>query len=356
MHRVDRIFYENEVVKSGQYRDHLAEEVIGKCYVAYFTRYQRGDPAIPYEGPLFICEYRYNDNDKNFNKIRTWRACLPDEVRDHEDPITPFPNLRIFKKIESPLKHLLPPNATVNMPIPEPTIGAPNAPPLYGAVYLREIDDSDDLGQYSTSRHCPKYIIRPNDPNSGNRGTNIPVIPNRSFNNNNQNGISQTASPIPQHHLHQQSPFAQQQLTPQQYQSPLQPNNRNSVYHASTNYVPSSTSTSYILPFNISNSSAGLIRMDSANNKRRLQGISEDIPQTGPIIWFRAPSVSINSRIQPDLPFEPLNRISKRAGSTKDDDEDDFEAQPGNGIGGAKTIGHSAAYIAFKLQKESMKE
>lgn len=99
VHRIDRLFYENEVFKSGQYRDHLADEIIGKCYVAYFTRYQRGDPAINFEGPLFICEFRYNDNDKNFNKIRTWKACLPDEVRDHEDPITPLPNLRRFKNM-----------------------------------------------------------------------------------------------------------------------------------------------------------------------------------------------------------------------------------------------------------------
>ena len=43
-------------------------------------------------------------------------------------------------------------------------MGAPNAPPLVGAVYLRPKLDRDDLGEYSTSDDCPRHIIRPGDP------------------------------------------------------------------------------------------------------------------------------------------------------------------------------------------------
>ncbi|AGO10449.1 AaceriABL005Cp [[Ashbya] aceris (nom. inval.)] len=163
VHRVDRLFYKNEVVKSGQYRDHLVEEIIGKCYVCHFTRYQRGDPDLMLEGPLFVCEYRYNESEKVFNKIRTWKGCLPEEVRDIEEPTIPVIGRKFFK-YESPIKHLLPPNATINDPIPQPTEGAVNAPPLVGAVYLRPKIKKDDLGEYSTSDDCPRYIIRPGDP------------------------------------------------------------------------------------------------------------------------------------------------------------------------------------------------
>lgn len=163
VHRVDRLFYKNEVVKSGQYRDHLVEELVGKCYVVHFTRYQRGDPDIKLDGPLFVCEFRYNENDKIFNKIRTWKACLPEEIRDQDENTIPV-NGRKFLKYPSPLKNLLPPNAAYNDPMPQPTEGAVNAPPLIGAVYTRPKLERDDLGEYSTSDDCPRYIVRPGDP------------------------------------------------------------------------------------------------------------------------------------------------------------------------------------------------
>ncbi|CCH58622.1 hypothetical protein TBLA_0A08330 [Henningerozyma blattae CBS 6284] len=163
VHRVDRIFYKNEVMKTGQYRDHVIEDIQQKCYVVHFTRFQRGDPILDIDGPLFVCEFRYNENDKAFNKIRTWRACLPEEIRDVEEETVPVIGKKFFK-YPSPIKDLLPANATVNDPTPEATVGAPNSPPLIGAVYLREKLPRDDLGEYSTSDECPRYIIRPNDP------------------------------------------------------------------------------------------------------------------------------------------------------------------------------------------------
>ena len=73
-------------------------------------------------------------------------------------------NGRKFFKYPSPIKHLLPPNASFDDPIPEPRRGLPNAPPLVGAVYIRPKVPRDDLGEYSTSDECPRYIIRPGDP------------------------------------------------------------------------------------------------------------------------------------------------------------------------------------------------
>jgi chromatin structure-remodeling complex subunit RSC1/2 len=333
VHRVDRLFYENEVVKSGQYRDHLADEVVGKCYVAYFTRYQRGDPAVKIEGPLFICEFRYNDNDKNFNKIRTWKACLPDEVRDIEDPINPLPSLRRFKKYESPLKHLLPANATIDMPIPEPTIGAPNAPPLHGAVYVRGIDETDDLGQYSTSRMCPKYIIRPNDPpptDSPAPTTPIVTYPRNSIHPNQQ----------AQHQYQQQHNLAQTSTN---------------LYHATPSYIPTSTASSFTIPIELpEKNNQGLLRMDKSNNRRRLTGITSDVPSQGPLIWFRSPGVNVTSRVAPSPHYLSFNKITnkrKRDGQDDGDLRDEVVTPPGNGLTGSLRLGHSAKYIAFKLAK-----
>ncbi|AJR83093.1 Rsc1p [Saccharomyces cerevisiae YJM1419] len=163
VHRVDRLFYKNEVMKTGQYRDHPIQDIKGKCYVIHFTRFQRGDPSTKVNGPQFVCEFRYNESDKVFNKIRTWKACLPEELRDQDEPTIPV-NGRKFFKYPSPIADLLPANATLNDKVPEPTEGAPTAPPLVGAVYLGPKLERDDLGEYSTSDDCPRYIIRPNDP------------------------------------------------------------------------------------------------------------------------------------------------------------------------------------------------
>lgn len=163
VHRVDRLFYKKEVMKTGQYRDHVIEDIVSKCYVIHFTRYQRGDPEFPVDGPQFVCEYRYNESDKIFNKIRTWKACLPEEVRDIEEPTIPV-NGRKFFKYPSPIRNLLSKDATVNSKIPPAVQGNSAGPPLLGAVYMRPKLDRDDLGEYSTSPDCPRHIIRPGDP------------------------------------------------------------------------------------------------------------------------------------------------------------------------------------------------
>lgn len=140
VHRFDKLFYENEVVKSGQYRDHLIDEVIDKCFVMFSTKYQRGRPSGIRDRIIYCCESRYNENEKTFNKIRSWKACIPDEVRGHEYDMDLFDGVRPLRKVPSPIKHLLPPDAKDDDPIPEPKMGVENAPPIIGAVYRRPPD------------------------------------------------------------------------------------------------------------------------------------------------------------------------------------------------------------------------
>lgn len=161
VHRVDRLFLENEVFKTGQYRDHLVSEILGPCYVAYFTRWLKGDPGIKFDGPLFVCEFRYNDRENTFAKIRTWKACLPDEVRHLEDPIKPLIYNRILKKFPSPIKQLLLPGSTSSSPIQQPIILNLNSPPLVGSVYIPRDTDEIDLHYFDlslTPTQCKIFI------------------------------------------------------------------------------------------------------------------------------------------------------------------------------------------------------
>lgn len=180
VHRIDRLFLDNEVVKTGQYRDHFVSEIVGPCYVAYFTRWLKGDPGVKFEGPLFICEFRYNDRENTFAKIRTWKACLPDEVRHLEDPIKPITYNRVLKKYPSPIKQLLAPGSTPTSPIPQPIIISLNAPPVVGAVYLPRLNDENDPHYFDntlTDSQCKSYVPPT---------TNI-RIPSSALVDNNQN-------------------------------------------------------------------------------------------------------------------------------------------------------------------------
>jgi chromatin structure-remodeling complex subunit RSC1/2 len=146
VHWVEKRFYENEVVKTGQYRDHNMDEVLGKCFVMFFTKYSRGRPKGFDESkhPIYVCESRYNESDKTMNKIKTWKSCIPDEVRSQDYEMVLFEKQRVLKKYESPLKSLLRPDASEDDPPsswPDAKMGASNAPPVLGAVYKRRRED-----------------------------------------------------------------------------------------------------------------------------------------------------------------------------------------------------------------------
>jgi chromatin structure-remodeling complex subunit RSC1/2 len=145
VHWVEKKFYQDEVVKTGQYRDHNIDELLGKCFVMFFTRYSRGRPKGVDENkvPIYVCESRYNETEKYFNKIKTWKSCIPDEVRGEDYELVPFDKQRNLKKIPSPIAHLLPENAKEGDPLPDAKMGVENAPPVIGAVFKRTRRESD---------------------------------------------------------------------------------------------------------------------------------------------------------------------------------------------------------------------
>ncbi|KAI2634542.1 hypothetical protein GGS21DRAFT_539364 [Xylaria nigripes] len=144
VHRHDKYFLENEVVKTGQYRDHRIDEVVDRCFVMFVTRYDKGRPrGFPRDKEVYVCKSRYNEETHRLNKIKTWAICLPDEVREKDYEMDLFDVPRVPKKIPSPIKHLLRYDAKPADPLPKPTWGAPNAPPLVGAVHCRERESNE---------------------------------------------------------------------------------------------------------------------------------------------------------------------------------------------------------------------
>jgi len=138
VHRFEKHFWENEVVKTGQYRDHKIEEVTDRCFVMFVTRFFKGRPrGVDPEKDVYVCEARYNEEKFKLNKIKTWASCVPDEVRDKDYEMVMFAVPRKMKKVPSPIKHLLREDAKEDDPLPKPTWGAPNAPPIVGAVHKR---------------------------------------------------------------------------------------------------------------------------------------------------------------------------------------------------------------------------
>ncbi|KAI9889026.1 MAG: hypothetical protein M1814_006029 [Vezdaea aestivalis] len=145
VHRAERHFYDQEVVKTGQYRDHRIDEVVDKCFVMFFTRFYKGRPRnFPLDKEIYVCESRYNEEKHKLNKIKTWASCLPDEVRDKDYEMDLFEQPRKMRKVLSPIAHRLPDGAKSEDELPEPTWGSENAPPIVGAVHnkAREPNES----------------------------------------------------------------------------------------------------------------------------------------------------------------------------------------------------------------------
>lgn len=146
VHRFDKHFFENEVVKTGQYRDHEVDEIIDRCFVMFVTRYSKGRPRnFPQDKEIYVCESRYNEDKHTFNKIKTWASCLPDEVRDKDYEMEIFGEPKKMKKQPSPIAYLLKDDQKENDELPKVQWGSDNAPPRIGAVHRRPRDSRVSL-------------------------------------------------------------------------------------------------------------------------------------------------------------------------------------------------------------------
>ncbi|EEB08625.2 RSC complex subunit Rsc1 [Schizosaccharomyces japonicus yFS275] len=135
VHRADRVFYENEVFKTSQYRDHPVSEIVGRCFVMYITRFVRGRPkGLNAITPIYVCESRYNEDTKQFSKIKSWKNCLPEEVRNKDYEMDMYERTIVPFKVASPLLHLLAEKTQMTMSGERIVSNEANAPPLQGAI------------------------------------------------------------------------------------------------------------------------------------------------------------------------------------------------------------------------------
>ena len=144
VHQYEKHFFPNEVVKTGQYRDHQIDEIVDRCFVMFFTRYSRGRPRDLGDKEVFVCEARYNEEKHRLNKIKTWASCLPDEVRDKDYDMDLFDAPRRIKKVPSPLLYLLD-NEKEGIDLSQPEWGLPNAPPRRGGIHKGSRDENVSL-------------------------------------------------------------------------------------------------------------------------------------------------------------------------------------------------------------------
>ncbi|ODH46796.1 hypothetical protein GX48_07128 [Paracoccidioides brasiliensis] len=197
VHQFEKHFYPNEVVKTGQYRDHRIGEVVDRCFVMFFTRYNRGRPrGLPPDKEVYVCEARYNEEKHKLNKIKTWASCLPDEVREKDYEMDLFDAPRKIKKIPSPIKHLLKEDAKETDDIPKPTWGAENAPPIVGAVHRRPREENDSPPPEPTPSPPPQLLPPSVAPAAGPRQMPINRPPTRQSIDS-QGDYRMSASPLP---------------------------------------------------------------------------------------------------------------------------------------------------------------
>ncbi|OBA21342.1 Bromodomain-containing protein [Metschnikowia bicuspidata var. bicuspidata NRRL YB-4993] len=344
-HRADRIFYINEVCKTGEYSDHKAEDIVAPCYVIFLTHYQKGDippNLLPDGAEWFICEFRYNANTYAFNRIRTWKACLPDEIRQIDQPIVPINEPRKLIKYDSPIKHLLTPNLPDDAALVKPVDG-PNAngPPIIGAVFQKPPYYNDELGQCSTSPNVSP-IPEFDDLESGRKA--YVFLPVSQLKQHNSGGafVSSGTRQVGANY----SP-GQLEDSPAPYDSPafkdhtsfstptpgglgtislnksyaktdsLLGNNRDStpsvITHNATNYQTTTSVYSSVLPGGVVSYEEKIAVSDANEN---LHTVSELlIKSAGNAVWFRAPPAVITERV-------------------------------------ITPISHSAKYLAWKIRKE----
>ncbi|KAL9945017.1 hypothetical protein D7B24_001325 [Verticillium nonalfalfae] len=215
VHHEDKHFYEHEVAKSTQYRDHAIEEVIDRCFVMFVTRFFKGRPrGLPAGKSVYVCESRYNEEKCRFARIKTWSSCVPDEVREKDYVSDPFPHPLRMKKFPSPIKHLIRQNAKPTDPLPKPTWGYKNMPPVIGAVHRRPRESNESPPPQPTPPAQPAQPILSNTGRrtSSFRGSQPPASPFHMA----PPGASPSPAPlVPQYHGQQQP---QPQPQPQQHQ------------------------------------------------------------------------------------------------------------------------------------------
>lgn len=241
VHRADKIWYVDEVVKTGQYRDHSIQEVIGHCYVMFVTRFPRGR-AKGYENvKTYVCESRYNEEQKTFNKIKSWKSCVPDETRNRDYEMVLFEKPRPLKRTLSPLLYLLSPEEKQIKEEPENVVipevrdqGDENAPPRVGNIIPCPIPSEDVVNPREPTPPPPAPVAPIPAPVNHALTTPTPAngVPASVAAVHQANQLQQQALQAQRNQSTPRAPSTGRQMTPvaPTYSGPVQAHNYNHVY------------------------------------------------------------------------------------------------------------------------------
>ncbi|KAK6349862.1 hypothetical protein TWF696_006124 [Orbilia brochopaga] len=225
VHRTNKRFYENEVAKTGQYRDHPVDDIIDRCYVMFFTKASRGRPRNSAGKHIYICEARYNEDKKHFNKIKTWKSCIPDEIRSRGDDTEYWEKQVPLVKVESPFMKDLSDDARAKIPNtktgdkkPEAVWDREDAPPR-GAVYIGDRRSQDSPSPEPIPPPKPKSPTPPPPPPQAILQTQArPSSTRRAvMQPQPQTPNAHQATPMASRGSHQFATTPQQQLAPMPY-------------------------------------------------------------------------------------------------------------------------------------------
>ena len=69
---------------------YTVKDIEGRCAILFVRDYIRGRPPGYTFNNTFVVESRYNEQAKNFTKIKNWSTCVPDSIKNVE------PDLELF--------------------------------------------------------------------------------------------------------------------------------------------------------------------------------------------------------------------------------------------------------------------
>ncbi|KFX92303.1 hypothetical protein V490_05440 [Pseudogymnoascus sp. VKM F-3557] len=371
VHRYEKHFFENEVVKTGQYRDHHIDEVVDRCFVMFFTRFNKGRPrGFPPDKEVYVCEARYNEDKFKLNKIKTWASCVPDEVREKDYEMDLFDVPRKMKKVPSPIKHLLREDAKEDDPLPKPTWGAANAPPIVGAVHKRPREANESPPPEPTPSPPPPRPAEPvrrsitterattygqNDTPMGGMSHTAPspAPAQQTLNSYGQQfaAVRPSASPAPQLHQHSSySSHASADAAPPQNQS----------------FTPAASHTNYAAAHVPPSPHASVLQHPSTPNPLANydSGYARSVPQ--PRSYAAPPAGSHTNAYNPPRSVEVYHLSDIANASIPPDVREQFHRDEHDRVlfftappldvprvpGGARVLGHSLKYLAKKARDE----
>ncbi|OCK84394.1 hypothetical protein K432DRAFT_422613 [Lepidopterella palustris CBS 459.81] len=353
VHRFDRHFLENEVVKTGQYRDHPIDEVVDRCFVMFFTRYNKGRPRdFPPDKEIYVCEARYNEEKHKLNKIKTWASCLPDEVRDKDYVMDLFDAPRKLKKVPSPIAYLLKDEQKETDDLPQPVWGAENAPPKIGAVHRRPRDPKDSPPPEPTPSPPPPPPPPPSRPVS-----NIAPPPANGYHNDQRmdysmsQGVAQSPMPAPTPQPHHVPPAYTPQHTQHFHQhsaSPIPP-----MQHIPASQPSSFPTLTPHIPFSTPQPTPQIQHYSTPQTPNAFQQPAARPPAIG----YKTPQpvevYHLNDHANASIPPE----IREQFHCDEQGHVLFFTAPPLDPVAPAKegaALGHSVRYLAAKAKREAL--